>query len=306
MPYGSGNIITAADFNAIAADVNEVFADSNPGSTTESVANYGYGQTPAVATVSAGNAITAAQWTALFGAIHGCATHQGTAKTTPASVAAGAVISAQAPFNQLLTDVTNVRANRLNADAAQQTITSSGTFGSSTRATSWTGPIEHVWDVIFSNWNAARFFFNSGGQIRVAASRTGGSSNNQNTSVTNMLSGMGTVIFNHTETTRTGGSGTPTAIGFYNLTGSYQTIFSTAGSGVYTSDTYVLAAYVISGPGGSGTIRFRATFSQTNDNSVNTLPDGSLSNLVDTRRATGALTIAAPSYSLVTALSAGA
>jgi hypothetical protein len=306
MPYGSGNIVTAADFNAIAADVNEIYADIYPGSTTESTANNGYGQTPAVATVAANDTITAAQWTALFGAIDRCATHQGTAKTTPASVSVGALIDARAPFNVLLNDVTNIRTNKLNADAGQMTITSGGTFGTSTRTTSWSGPIQHVWDVIFTNWNQARFFFNAGGQIRIAASRTGGSSNNQNTSITNMLSGMGTIVFDHTQTTRTGAGGTATAIGFYNLTGSYQTIFSTAGTGAYTGDSYVLAAYVISGPGGSGTIRFRATISQTNDGSVNTLPDGTLSNLVDTRRATGALTITAPSYSLVTALSSGA
>ncbi len=67
MAYGSGNLVTAADFNAIAADVNAAYADTNAGSTVEASANYGYGQTPAVAPVATGNSITAAQWTALFG-----------------------------------------------------------------------------------------------------------------------------------------------------------------------------------------------------------------------------------------------
>ncbi len=213
-----------------------------------------------------------------------------------------ALIDARAPFNALLTDVTNIRANRLNASAGQTTITSGGAFGTSSRTTSWSGTVVHVFDVVFANWDKARHFFNSGGQIRLAASRSGGSASSQNTSITNMLSSIGTIIFDHTATTRTGAGGTATSIGFYNLTSSYQTLYSVTGTGVYTSDSYVLSAQLVGTAGATGTIRFRASFSQTADGSVDALPDGTLTSNVDTRRATGVLNVTAPTYTLNTAL----
>ena len=54
-----------------------------------------------------------------------------------------------------------------------------------------------------------------------------------------MLSNMGTIIFNYTETTSTG-SGTGTSIGQQDLTGSYQQIFQKAGSGVYAANDYII------------------------------------------------------------------
>lgn len=310
MAYGQGNLITAADFNSIVADVNEVYADSHSGNTTEATANYGYGKT-AVPTVSAGNLITAAGVNSLLTAIHECATHQGTSVgSVPASVSAGTLITAYDGVGGLLDVVSNIRTNRLNVAAGQTTTTSGGTKLISSRATAWTNTIVHEFTVTFSTYNAARYYFNTGGQIRLSADRTGGTVNDQNTSWDAILSNMGTIIFGHTETTTTGVTGTASTIGFYNLTSTFQTVFTVTGSGdplysAYSSDSYTVEARADGGLGSSGVIRFRVTFTDAGDNLVDSSADGTIRSLIDERRSTGSVTITSPTYATVTGLAAG-
>ena len=71
-------------------------------------------------------------------------------------------------------------------------------------------------------------------------SRSGGSSTAQNTSWTNLLSGIGTASFGHTDTTASAGG---TSIGFHDLTSSDQTILSSAvGSGDYAANDLLIQA----------------------------------------------------------------
>jgi hypothetical protein len=78
----------------------------------------------------------------------------------------------------------------------------------------------------------ARFrgFWNAGGKIVFNASRSGGSTNNQNTSWTNLLSSLGSVVLRRTSMTQTG----QTATGTYSNSGNLGVYGSGIGTGYTT------------------------------------------------------------------------
>lgn len=278
MTYSAGSTILASDFNNFAGQVREVLGDTHSNATSESVANFGYGQGSLVSNISAGNTITAAQWTSLLENINRCANHQGTGVSIPTSVSAGSTITI---LSGLTTALTNIRNNRLSTGPGSTTTTSGGTRLNSSRTTGWSGQIDHEWVVSFPSYNCMRYFFNTGGQIAMSASRSGGSGTSINSDWSSLLSNMGTILFNHTRTLATGVA-IDSSIGFYNLTTSFQTILQRFGSGAYTSNNYTLRARLNNPLGSSASqLIFRAEFNS------NKFTDGTFRNNVDDVRATG-------------------
>lgn len=301
MIYVASGIISAnndPDFNTLVADINEVVSDSHFGETTEGVANFGYGETidPALAVVSPGDSITAVQWTALFDKMHSCASHQGiSVGDVPASVSTGDTITAFDGGTGVITILNNLVSNRLGIAGANATITSNGTKLTSQRTTAWNSDRTHEFTVTFTSYDAARHYFNTGGQIRFAGDRTGGTANTTNTNWTQLLIDIGTVIFDHTSTSASAGTGT--AIGFYNLTDTYQTIF-TKGVVGYAGDQLLIEAKSDATFGTTGVLRFRLTYSTSGT------ADGTLNSDIDEKRSTGEFVITAPVYATTIALSA--
>jgi hypothetical protein len=175
---------------------------------------------------------------------------------------------------------------------------------SNARTTSWTVQVVHEFTVSFTDENAARYFFNSGGQTRLSASKTTATVSPLNTAITQLLSNMGTIRFGASATTYTGTGGTPSAIGYYQLTGTYQTVFFQPALSGYVNASYTLRARTenIAGTnGGNGNLlRMRAVF-DTNSGAYSTV-DGTLTSLVSELRATGAVTVSSPTYTTVTNL----
>jgi hypothetical protein len=102
--------------------------------------------------------------------------------------------------------------------------------------------------VTFASGDAARYFFNAGGRITQTWSRTGGSSTDQNTAITNLCTACGTLNYtagtgtqtiaggSYTGTTKTGGSGSPTisgTTGYYDYTTSNVQVFTQSASSYY-------------------------------------------------------------------------
>ena len=228
MTYSQGSLIVATDYNGfvndtVGANVNNIWSTG----ATDS----GYGQT-AISTVSAAGTITATQWASLVNNLSSIASHQGTTITARTAPVAADTINILAALN---TDLTNCTTNRGNAVA------------NGTQFTGWTGTnsvtggksganwaITFTNTVTFSSANAARYFFNAGGRVKidVAKSATGATGDPEWNDLATTLCGDiyitgGTATqtiagSSYTGTTKTGGTGTPTTLatttGWYDLT----------------------------------------------------------------------------------------
>jgi len=183
---------------------------------------------------------------------------------------------------------------------------SDGTFVtdiSNSRTTAWgaswyygENTVRHSFTVDFGSSQAARYFFNSGGQIRFSASRTGGTISAQNTSWTQLLTEMGTIVFNYTGTTGTTGTGSN--IGFYDLTNSAQTVFTKTASSIffygsaYSANDYTVTVSCDVPNNSLGQARYLYFNIYFNDDhtasrQVNDTVNGTLTSTVNIRRATG-------------------
>ena len=228
MTYSIGGLIQATDYNGFAdttvgANVNATWATG----TTSA----GYGQT-ALATVSPGGTVSATNWASLVNNIASMGSHQGTAITARTAPVVGNTISILSAVN---TDITNCYNNRGNAAASGSQFTGYTGTNSKTGATSgaaWS--ITFTNTVTFASANAARYFFNAGGTIKIDVSKTstGATGDPEWNDLANTLCGdifitggaysqtiAGQV---YTGTTKIGGTGTPTTLttttGFFDLT----------------------------------------------------------------------------------------
>jgi hypothetical protein len=227
MAYSAGGLIEAVDYNGFVstntnANVNSVWST---GSTDR-----GWGQT-ALATVAAAGTITATQWASLVNTISSMASHTGTTITARSAPVAGNTINILAALN---TDLTNITTNRQNAVANGTQFTGWSGTNSKTTATSGAFTITFTNTVTFASADAARYFFNAGGRIKIDVSKTatGALGDPEWNDLANTLSGDifitgGTATqtiagANYTGTTKVGGTGTPnilqTGIGWHDLT----------------------------------------------------------------------------------------
>ena len=247
MTYTAGGLIQATDYNGFAstnanANVNDVWST---GATDK-----GWGQT-ALATVSAAGTVTATQWADLVNRISSMASQTSTSITARTAPVVGNTISILSAVN---TDLTNVTTNRNNAVAVGSQFTGWTGTNSKTGATSGA-----TWTITFTNtitWasaDAARYFFNGGGLIKIDVSKTatGALGDPEWNDLANTLCGdiyISGVAASHTiagvsytGVTKTGGTGTPntlaTTLGWYNLTTSNQIIYKQfADTAPYTSN----------------------------------------------------------------------
>lgn len=148
-----------------------------------------------------------------------------------------------APNTQYDTWANNLIANRFTIHPSQAATRSDGSTSSI-----WPGPYGTDWTVkiqctVTAEWPssaAARYFFNSGGEIRFASARTGGSTTSQNNSWTSILSGAGTAAFGGNKP----GTGTSPQDGtnFYRCSNAYGVWFSVFGSSPYGTNNYRISA----------------------------------------------------------------
>lgn len=307
MAYVQGGLIEAVDFNTFRSQLQNVygvgFGDS------------GYGQTAInVPTVVGGSAeaVKSIEWTALRDAIEVCDLHQQnvlSALVPPtADLAPNAVITTHDgvsdPFDvpQMLTNITS---NALVVGPASTSIFVSRS--SQTITNTWTNTAFTVVDLDFPTADAARYFFNSGGEIIIRASFTPNGTTPQNLSWQAMLNNSGSVVMNHNTTDNPGGStGTPSAVGYYGLPNStpFSLLFTASppnggGTYYYGANTYQILARVVNVNGANGdngsTIRLRIDLDD-NFSGGSDVVDGELTIEIDERRATTYLTI--PSFTV--------
>ena len=247
MTYSIGGLIQATDYNG--------FADTTVGANVNAtwgtgVTSAGYGQT-AISTVAAAGTVTATQWATLVNNIASMASHQGTTITARAAPTAGTTIAVLSAVN---TDITNCYNNRGNAVANGTQFTGWTGTNSKTAATSgatWT--ITFTNTVTFASADAARYFFNAGGRIKIDVSKTstGATGDPEWNDLANTLCGdifitggaysqtIAATVY--TGTTKSGGTGTPTTLatttGWFDLTGTPTIVYKQfADTAPYTSN----------------------------------------------------------------------
>ena len=308
MTYSVGGTIQAADYNGFVGTtaVNLPYASSL--AATDKVAaligvgygDRGYGQTSTtLADVAVSNSVTAVQWNNLLNAMTTLNTHQGSGLTLQPTVASGGTITYQ---SSIPTNIATLDTNRLLSNITQMTVSSALT---SSISTPWNGTITHVFTVNFGTEDAARYYFNSGGQIRWSGSNTGGTTGGA-AAWAALLTAMGTIKMDAKTTTYTGSGGTITNnVGYYGLTGSLVQTFIHYGSGPYYSGIFysiqVSRSNYVGTNGGNGSlINCTVTFSDVSGGygSVN----GTTSSFIDQYKAGGVLTIASPTYTTTTPL----
>lgn len=148
------------------------------------------------------------------------------------------------------------------------------TDASTTRTSAWTNTLTQETTWTFANEGACRAFFNGGGAVGVSASRSGGSSHDQNTQWTNKLSAISDIWLYYNTTSAS--AGTSAGIGFYELTTSYQQlVIYYGGSSPYTSD-YIKVEGKVNSTTNPTVITLKTSLLDAGDNVLDQNVDGTL------------------------------
>lgn len=215
--------ILASDINTIRQKVTDVLG---PGSTS-----FGYGQTVYSSAITSGTIIQKSQWDAVRYDIVNSYIHQTgnipgaiiVSTTDTVDDDASGAYQNYDYFGDLL------RNNRFDVATGQFGISA---IDSKTTSSTWNTNAESVITLTFASADEGRYFFNSGGAIRISSTLLGGTSSQAN-AWTNLLNAVGEQDFT---------GDLVAANGYYTLTDSYQTYFSRAASTPYSANLYQLKA----------------------------------------------------------------
>lgn len=265
--------ILASRYNNIRNQVNLILGSSSAATPT-----YGYGQsfstngvvgTRSVVDPSTADKVTAQQYEDLYIDLIRTRAHQvGTsvviddfvignyeANTATADIIEEAyVLALESLSANIATDRFLVHPNNLR-------ITSLPSASSSRPPTfTWSTQISHIFTITFNTALERRHFFNAGGQIRLSASVNYTGSQAKTVDWQTILNAMGTISFKAEETVNNAGVGTGSNIGNYDLTSTYQLVYSRSGGSLYARNRYnVYAAESATGDSTSA-IKFKVDF----------------------------------------------
>ena len=293
-------IITAATFNGLQSRIETVLG--------EGFTDTGYGQALSSSIVAVNSVITATHMANLKTDIDKCRVHQTGSLTSLTSIVStdriGATESVSASgttdtskgINDYLAQVSNLEGDKQLCDDTQASVEAAI---SSTRSTQWNGTINHEITVTFLTESHRRHFFNAGGQIRITGQLSGGS-NAKDTDWASLLSSMGTISIGSHATTQTG-SGTPTAIGNFELTTTYQRLFHRFGGGGYGANVFLLDGKAPS----NNVIQVLMEYQDNHPSGGYSDPNitGTITNSVTQRRPSGSyVSVSSPTYTNISTL----
>jgi hypothetical protein len=314
------DIIKTSDYNTLRNSIIQIIGNGS--------ATYGYGQPVRSSAKANDELISQADWDLLRFDIVNARLHQDGTPPTIKDIQEGELLSFSnnTQYTNLITTATSLP-NRLIVGSGQfltePATTPAGAALTTSRAfslptTSWNSLLQCEITVGFTNSDLCRWFFNSGGEIRIISSRTGGTNNAQNNDWSSLLASAGQRAFS-AQSPETGlpppiGSSAMNARNFYRLTSTYQNYYSLLSSSPYTSNSYNLDARCDVADNRNGTattVYLRVRFV---DNYTDPGPggppftvdavDGTFTVTVNEKRATGTLlpsgtfTITRPTYSI--------
>jgi hypothetical protein len=245
MAYQAGDTILDDQYNTFVNSSSSPFGYNHFAGTGSGV--YGLGQTH-IATVTGGSTtITASQWNTLFTGMTNIGNHTNDTLTSREQVSAGNTIAIKAAVAaDLATLAASVAGGCVNATA----ISESAELQSSVSGTRWNGNHTVEQSITFANNNDLRHFFNAGGKMRMKLTRNGNggsSATSKDSSVDELITGMGNFDLGAQVSERSGTTETLTTDGLANgvadLGTSYTTLMLlTQNSGSYTSMTLQIDA----------------------------------------------------------------
>jgi hypothetical protein len=242
MSYAQHGKIEYTDYNTLVGTTTDTTANRLNSVFGVGSGSYGYGQTP-ISQVAQHDRVTAAQWASLINTTAALGNHQGTPYSVLSAPSTGTKVTYLAA---LPTNITNVYNGRLNAVAQGTSTPNVATNGST-----WRQYLQFTHTVNFASGNAARYFFNAGGQIALTFFHpTNGTGANPMFSA--LCTACGTVVISSVSTgTVTIGSTLPN---IYNGvtkvggSGAAATLVATAGYyGLTNVDTEIFRQYPTSG-----------------------------------------------------------
>jgi hypothetical protein len=286
--------ISASDINTIRQKVTDVLG---PGATT-----FGYGQNVYSSPVTAGTIIQKIQWDAVRYDIVNSYIHQTGNIPSAITVSTADTITddASGAYQNYDYFADVLRNNRFDVATGQFAISAIDT---KTTSLTWNTNASSELTVNFADAAQGRYFFNSGGAIRISSTLIGGTSSQAN-AWTNLLDSVGEQDFV---------GDLIVANGYYSLTNTYQTYFSRAASTPYSANLYELKAKCDVADNSAGTAQQITIKIELSDSYVDLgapppgdLVDGTLTIVAEELKATGTLqptgdpfTVAGPnSYSM--------
>lgn len=235
MAYVAGGKIEAADFNTLVG--NAATANSLNKVWSTGSGQFGYGQ-PLVPAVTAGSKVAATDWASLITTTANIAVHQGSNIANVAVPVSGGKVTYLA---DVLPNLQTINTNKLNASAQGATIANAVS-----RTTTWNQLLTFTHTVTFANADAARYFFNAGGQLKITTTHAN-SVSGINLLFNQLASNVGTIVMSAPSSdsirvsgvtfngiTKIGGGGaTPTIDankGYYGLSTANANVFSQTAS----------------------------------------------------------------------------
>lgn len=250
MAVSSGDNITAAQYNGLQSRIQQVLGTGS--------GDFGYGNSVSSAQVAAADVVSAAQMDNLRTDMGKCWTHQTGDNIPLANIAAGNIIGADASgtgvtfdaqnnftidgsianggLNDYLSKMDELETNRFDIDDGEATVAD---IASSVRTTSWNGTIDCVFQVAFGNADNRRYFFNSGGELRLGVSGANGTGS-KDSDWSSILSNPGQIRLGYNYTTISGSNNgvTLTSIGNDAITSTYQEVFKKVGTAAVYAENY--------------------------------------------------------------------
>jgi len=244
--------IFKADYNSIRDKLVTVLGNGS--------VNIGWGQQARIQStaVSEDSKVTVNEWANLRFDIINAYKHIFGSNPTTAVVSEGGTIrysssftpdtgTVDVPQRQYDQWADTITANRFTVAAGESATTA---VLSASKTTAWQSQCQCIIQVYWPNADAARYFFNSGGQIRVSASRSGGAISNQNTSWTSLLSAAGTQQFGAANPDT--GTVPDDGRNWYRTNSGFQTYYTATASSPYGANNYQLQARCADRPSNSG------------------------------------------------------
>jgi hypothetical protein len=264
---GAGQLIEAWDYNRL------TWGGNTTGTYTSTPSNLsyvwgvgngalGYGQdASAMTVVAAGEVVTATQWSTFVQRLNLALAHQSGAGAQLASgsnigITAGATIQY---FANVATAVTTVNTNAALFSAQGSTLTGTNDATNPTAAANSALSYFRDVNVTFSSVQAARYFFNAGGQINYVCSATDNAGTSRSQTMRDMVNQVGGLgaFRNTTNSGRTGTGGTivtnNTSFGYRNMVfNSPTTIVDNDVAGTYSAHDVKLQVFTGSNDTTSG------------------------------------------------------